>query len=202
MVLLVAGIQINGLLQAREEVEERTKLSAQNLGSVLATSMVGAFQNIDLLLQTVVDQTRLRPLWTDTADQTFLDVLEDLVHRTPGLLGLHVTDASGKVEYGTGRLSAENVSIADRKYFQQLRDNPNAGMVVSAPVMGLIIKKWVLVCARRINLPDGQFGGVVYGSIEIDGMAERINRQTAAARRPGRLRDERRRHEPDRAICP
>lgn len=174
LTLLVASVHIQGLRQSRREIEERTELTARNLGSVVATSMVGTFRNIDLLLQTVDDQVRLRPLWADNADRTFIDVLEGLVRRTPGLLGLHVTDASGKVKYGTGRMSIANISIADRPYFQQLRDDPNLGMVISGPVMGLIIKKWVLVCARRINSPDGQFAGVVYGSIEIEGMAERI----------------------------
>ena len=172
--LLVAGIQAHGLIQSRQDVEERTALAAQNLGSVLSTSMVGAFQNIDLMLQTVASQVRLQPLWADNGDPAFVAVLEELVHRTPGLLGLHVADATGKVKYGTGKLSFADVDVSDRPYFQKLRDNADSGMVVSDPVMGLIAKKWVLVCARRINRPDGQFGGVVYGSIEIEGMAERI----------------------------
>ncbi|HEY1722335.1 MAG TPA: sensor domain-containing diguanylate cyclase [Magnetospirillaceae bacterium] len=174
LILLIVGIQVQALRQSRADVEDRTRLAAQNLGSVLGTSMVGAFQNIDLLLQTVADQTRLHPQWAEARDPTFVDILESLVHRTPGLLGLHVTDASGKVLYGTGKINADNVNIADRKYFQQLRDDPNAGMAISSPVLGYIIKKWVLVCARRIELPNGQFGGVVYGSIEIEGMAERV----------------------------
>ena len=37
-----------------------------------------------------------------------------------------------------------------------------------------IVNKWILICARRLNLTNGQFGGVVYGTIEIEGMAERI----------------------------
>ena len=174
LILLIAGIQVHGLWQSHHEVEERTKLTAQNLGRVLATSMADAFQNIDLTLSTAVEMTRLRPQGGDISDQAITDAMEGLVRRTPGLLGVHVTDASGKVMYGTGKRSIENVTIADRSYFQQLRDDPAAGMVVSPPLMGLIIKRWVLVCARRINLPNGQFAGVAYASIEIEGMAERV----------------------------
>lgn len=171
--LLVAGIQAQGLWQGRLEVEERARLTARNLGNVVAGNIAGAFQNIDLILHSAVDQVRQRPLSPDAVDRPFLDALDDLRRRVPGLIGLHATDATGRVLYGTGG-DAANVNLADREYFKRLRDNPDLGMVISAPVQGRIIKKWVLVCARRIDLPDGRFGGIVYGSIEIEGLAERI----------------------------
>lgn len=173
LILLVAGIQAQSLWQGRLDIEERTKLTAQNLGNVLAGNIAGAFQNIDLILLSAIDLIHQRPPSADTADRALLGALDELRRRTPGLIGLHVTDAAGKVLYGTGG-DATNVSLADRDYFRQLKDDPNSGMVVSGPVMGRIINKWVLVCSRRINLPDGQFGGVIYGSIVVEGLAERI----------------------------
>jgi diguanylate cyclase (GGDEF)-like protein len=174
LVLLVAGIQVQSLWQGRLDIEERTRLTARDLGNVLAGSIAGAFQNIDLILLATADQVRLHPSSPNAADDpVFLKTLDDLRRRVPGLIGLHVTDASGRVLYGTGGDSS-NVSVADRDYFRALRDGPDAGMIVSGPVSGKIIKRWVLVCARRITLADGQFAGIVYGAIQIEGMAERL----------------------------
>jgi diguanylate cyclase (GGDEF)-like protein len=174
LIILVAGIQAQGLWQSRQQAEERTKLVARDLGNVLAGSIAGAFENIDLVLLAAVDQVRSRRVAVGTSDGPSLDALNEMHSRTPGLIGLHATDASGTVEFGSEQEVAERLSIADRDYFQRLKADPNAGMVVSSPVMGKIAKKWVLVCARRIDLPNGQFDGVVYGSIVIDGMADRI----------------------------
>jgi diguanylate cyclase (GGDEF)-like protein len=174
LILLVVFIQIQGLWQTRHQSEERARLTARDLGNVLAANIVGAFRNIDLVLLAAIDQIHLRPPGAGAPAAILIDALDDLHRRTPGLIGLHVTDASGTVVYGTGREFAKNLSIADRDYFQKLKANPDSGMVVSSPVLGKIEQKWVLVCARRIDLPDGQFGGVIYGSIEIEGMAERI----------------------------
>jgi diguanylate cyclase (GGDEF)-like protein len=172
LILLVAGIQIQNLLQGRSEAEERTKLTARNLANVVAGNIAGAFKNIDLVLLSAIDQVRQHPE-AGPDDRALIGALDDLRRRTPGLIGLHVTDASGQVLYGTGR-EGTNVNLADRKYFQKLRNDPDAGMVVAGPMTGRIIQKWVLVCSRRIDRPDGQFAGIVYGSIEIEGMAERI----------------------------
>ena len=41
-------------------------------------------------------------------------------------------------------------------------------MVLSEPIIGKISQRWIWLMARRINNPDGTFGGLVYGSIFID----------------------------------
>ena len=174
LILLVAGIQVQGLWQGHRQVEERTRLTARDVGNVLGGSIAAAFQNVDLVLLAAIDQVRQHPSAIDAPDRSLIDALDKIRLRVPGLIGLHVTDATGRVAYGTGRAVANNLSVADRDYFERLKANADSGMVVSRPVLGKIDKKWVLVFARRIDLPDGQFGGIIYGSIEIEGMAERI----------------------------
>lgn len=173
LVALLALIQIVGLSESYEQSRIRAELSAQNIGSVMAESIAGTFRNIDLTLQDAIADfnSQSRP---PTADRSTFDVrLEKLRQRVPSLVSLRVTDAMGEVRYGTEPIREINVS--DRDYFQSLKNNDSENLVISPPLMGRIIKKWILICARRYNLPNGEFGGIVYGSIEIEGMPERLS---------------------------
>jgi hypothetical protein len=60
------------------------------------------------------------------------------------------------------------VSLADRAYFLRLKNDPDAGLVFSKPLMGRVRPVWSIMLARRLNRPDGSFGGMVYGSIELE----------------------------------
>jgi len=175
LIICAIAFQISSLDESREQQLAHTRLSAQEVGSTLAASIAGAFQNIDLTLLAATDylrnQTSLQSL-----DAAKLNAsLNLLQQRVPALLLLQASDAHGDVQFGTNMENSEKLTIADRRYFQQLKDNPNAGMVISEPVLGKITKKWVVICARRFNLAHGQFGGVIFGSVELEGFTERLS---------------------------
>ena len=86
----------------------------------------------------------------------------------PDIDGLRVVNAQGENVYGTGVTSGPKTSVADRSYFIRLQNDPNAGLVISDPVVGRVSKKWSLIFARRINHPDGSFAGVAYGTITLE----------------------------------
>jgi hypothetical protein len=57
--------------------------------------------------------------------------------------------------YGWGLGRDVKISLGDRDYFRQLRDDPHAELVASAPLVGRYVGKWAIILARRINRPDG-----------------------------------------------
>jgi PAS domain S-box-containing protein len=72
-----------------------------------------------------------------------------------------------------GILAASNlpfkpVSLADREQFQVHRDNADRGLFISEPVHGRSLGKWAIHLTRRINKPNGAFGGVAAISINPD----------------------------------
>ncbi|PRC91751.1 diguanylate cyclase domain-containing protein [Solimicrobium silvestre] len=174
LIALAIVFQLNSLQASREQQLERTRLSAQDLGATLAASIAGSFQNINLTLLAATDHIRQQQSKGFDGRELNAELLE-LQSRVPSLILLSATNASGDVIFGIKGNRSEKVNVADREYFLQLMINPDAGMVISEPVMGRYSKKWVLICARRFNLPDGQFGGIVYGSIALDGMTERLS---------------------------
>jgi hypothetical protein len=85
----------------------------------------------------------------------------------PEAVAIRVTNSYGTVILNN--LSDKpGTSLADRPFFSYLKDHPEAGLFVTKPLQGLSTEKWAVPCARRYNLPDGRFGGIVVAPVLIE----------------------------------
>lgn len=75
-----------------------------------------------------------------------------------------VTDAQGNVVESLREFAPTN--IFDREFFQAHLHEDTHRLLISAPVLGRISGRWTITLTRRINRPDGGFGGIVAISIE------------------------------------
>ena len=62
--------------------------------------------------------------------------------------------------------------VADREYFTVHRDTASDRLHIGKPVADRTLKKLAIPISRRINKPDGSFGGVVAGLITIDSFGD------------------------------
>jgi diguanylate cyclase (GGDEF)-like protein len=75
-------------------------------------------------------------------------------------LQVTVVGANGHVLTSTLKFTGV-VDLSDREHFLVHRLNPQAGLFISQPVIGRVSKQWSVQSTRRIDRPDGSFGGVV-----------------------------------------
>jgi len=168
--LFVLGMIAVSLQRSRTHYEEQAAGTTQALASALEQSIDAALDRIDLSLIDIESECE-RSIAAGGIDARELNQSISREYGwQPDVDSLRVTDARGDVLYGIGvdATARPRVSAADRDYFQRLRDEPDAGLVFSKPVLGKISGKWVIIMARRIQRPDGGFGGVVYAAIALE----------------------------------
>jgi two-component system, cell cycle sensor histidine kinase and response regulator CckA len=163
------------LRQSRIQYMERAAVQAQNLSQTLVYSIAGIIDTTDVALLSVADEAERALLLGGSETRSMNAIIARQHGRLPALDSIRITNAKGEVLYGVGVVAGMAISAADRDYFLQLRDNPQAGLVISKPVVGRISGKWVVIVARRINKPDGSFGGVVYGPIALERIRSMLN---------------------------
>ncbi|MDD2582415.1 MAG: diguanylate cyclase [Desulfuromonadaceae bacterium] len=156
------------LHQSYVRTEAAAIKTTQNITQMLGDSINTSALRIDTALQMVVydlesQLRRSRSLNKDEVDR--------LLKATKPVLGdlsqVRIANVNGQVLYGEGVSRREHPSYSNRDYFISHRDNPGKGLIVSNPVFGTVIKRWVIPFSRRYNHPDGSFAGVVVAGAPI-----------------------------------
>jgi PAS domain S-box-containing protein len=192
-IFIVLGVLIVAILtlwNLRNETLARTATTTQNLAKAVEQTVEGAIDDIDHALQVSVDEIN-RQNAGGRPDPTEINrFLARQQARFEHLDLLRATNAAGEAIYGKGVDPAQRASLAQRDYYQRLRDDPKLGLVISEPIIGKISQRWIWLMARRLEQPDGNFAGLVYGSIFIDDLVAMFRALNLAPGSAISLRDE------------
>ena len=153
------------LYQARQREFESAKLVGDTLSKALESHMTATVQKIDLHLSGFV-----RHYQDEVARQVPRPELEAELARYlslfPEAQSFRVSDANGKYVYDASHILPP-VNISDRDYFLQLKNNPDAGLVISEPLVSRITQVGIVVLARRLEDSHGNFNGIVLAAVKI-----------------------------------
>jgi diguanylate cyclase (GGDEF)-like protein/PAS domain S-box-containing protein len=75
-------------------------------------------------------------------------------------IGVAIADTTGRI-VASDHAPNLAISIADRDYFKALASNGSSDLYIGEPLRHKATDRWVVPAARRLNLPDGSFAGVV-----------------------------------------
>jgi PAS domain S-box-containing protein len=162
--LFVYAMTALALYQSLRHYEHRAELTTRNLARSLAINVSGIVDKIDIGLFAVTTEVE-RQIGGGIDEKSLNAYLAGQKAQIRDFEALWVADAGGNIRWGTEIPAGKPVNIADREYFQRLRDNAASAMVISKPVIGRITNAWSIILARRINHPDGSFAGVGLGSL-------------------------------------
>ena len=173
LVLLAAGV-VALLLELRAREIQDARRGLLNLNALLAESTSRTLENVDLVLQSVLDEMKENDVASANAlarmkgARTFQEALRSRASGLPQLEALSVVDRNGRlVSYSRGFPTPE-IDLSDREHFQRMRDGPGEEPLVSEPVQNRATGAWTVYLARRIAAPNGTFLGVVYAGINLD----------------------------------
>lgn len=166
--LLVIGVGAHSLSHSRDEYELKARVEVENLSQVLADNIRHSIDRIDFALQVASDEYA-HQLGKGKPDATAMTAFLDAqLPRLPSAENFRAMDDRGIVLYGRGVPTNPRVDLSDRDFFIAGRDNPDAGLIIGQPILARISKKWLIPLSRRVNRPDGSFGGIVYSAITIE----------------------------------
>jgi signal transduction histidine kinase len=165
--LAVAALSWFSVVRSRAHYRVQAEITTQNLCQVLGDSLTSTYDKVDLALMAVKDEAEHQPASGEPIGLRLKACLDRHRARIPALDAIRMAGAEGIIESGMGVPAGSRISIADRDYFLRLREHPEAGMVISRPNQSRVTGTWQIVLARRINHPDGTFGGVVFGTMPL-----------------------------------
>ena len=163
--LLVAFVSWDAW-QARKQRLADTATVTANMALALAAQGESTIRVVDTVLAGVVE--RIEHDGLDRTDRQRLRThLRNMVSQVNELHGLFVYGADGSWVV-TALDEPMQGNNSDRAYFRHHRVSKDRGVYVGLPVRSRSTGVWILPVSRRLNNPDGSFGGVVLGSIRVD----------------------------------
>ena len=187
--LFVILLTVVSLRQSWRNHQELATAEAQNLAQVLDRYVVDTFSKADLALWAVKDEIE-RGATGSAKGHRDLDAFIRRQHeRAPGLMALRTADAQGMVNHGSGTGAGTRIGLADRDHFIRLREVPEAGLVISKPLVGKLTGTWVIIAARRLEHADHSFAGIVHAVIELDQFSKAFSGLDLGAHGSVALRD-------------
>jgi len=164
--------------EMRRGAEDLAHQSTGNLASTIESDISRSIELYDLSLRAVVDNIGMPALATASKPIMHL-IMFDHAATAKHLGAIQVLDANGNLTHDSTTLNPAPSNQADETYFTVHRDNPNAGLFISRPM--LHGGAYAIVLSRRINGSDGRFTGVVTGSIRFSYFHELFGRLSLGA---------------------
>jgi PAS domain S-box-containing protein len=153
--MLWAGIGYS-VYQSRAATIEQARIGLNNL--VRAHE-----EHIDLLLATIDRAARLiRDQYLKRAETGEPDAIHrDAQFHNPMFLQLTIAAADGRIRSSAGLPLLQRTDIVDREDFQVHLHGHDDILFIGRPIRVGGTTDWGIPISRRIDLPDGRFGGVV-----------------------------------------
>jgi diguanylate cyclase (GGDEF)-like protein len=166
IVVAIVTMALTLLVYLRQQVTLNLEENTQSIARTLELTFNAQIDAIDVGLIAAKRELERQNSSDQPHSQSINSYLHLITASLPNTEIIRATNAAGDIIYGSDSPTAL-VNIADRDYFQQLKGDPSAGLLVLNPVIGRLDKKWGWSFVRRLNKLDGSFNGVVYARLDI-----------------------------------
>jgi len=152
------------LLDMRRGEQALARQMIENLASGIDADISRNIELYDLSLRAVVSNIVL-PEAAGVSRPVLHLILFDHAVAAKHFGAIQVFDAEGRLTIDAASLDPPPENRSDEEYFRVHRDNPDAGLFISRPMLHR--GAYAIVLSRRITGADGSFLGVAAGSIRF-----------------------------------
>src|SRR5580692_2368485 len=152
------------LLDMRHGEEELARQTLENLASSIDAEISRNVELYDLSLRAVAS-SMVMPEIKDVSKPIRHLILFDHAATAKHFGAIQVFDAQGNLTIDASTLDPQPENRSDEEYFTVHRDQADAGLFISRPMLHR--GSYAIVLSRRITGADGSFLGVVAGSIRF-----------------------------------
>jgi diguanylate cyclase (GGDEF)-like protein/PAS domain S-box-containing protein len=158
-VVVVWALAVERVRYERDETIDHAVRQNSNLALTLEEHTVRTLKDVDQALSQLAREFREEGMRLDVSE---------LLHSGAMDIGLFhnigIVDSHGRMLLG--RFVDRDVDLSDREYFQVHQRGEGNGMYVGVPAKGRLTGEWAIHMSRRIDRPDGSFGGVVLAAVD------------------------------------
>jgi diguanylate cyclase (GGDEF)-like protein len=165
------------MLDMRRSEEELARQTLENLAAGIDTDIGRNIELYDLSLRAVASNLVMPEIEHVSKEIRHL-ILFDHAATARHFGAIQVFDADGRLTIDASSLDPRPENRSDEEYFQIHRNNPDAGLFVSRPMLHR--GAFAIVLSRRISDADGGFLGIVVGSIRFSYFHELFERLNLA----------------------
>ena len=167
-VLLLALVAVVVQQQVKAQ-DRRARMDAD----LALTALANKYAESMRLLVSIADQFLLTVKWEAEEHPSKVNLERMQAYNllpTPARMRISLADAAGFLRQSTSPLwiAGGAVDVRDRPFFKELARNPDAGVIFYRAQESKVTARPALLMARRINLPDGSFGGAVIIGADVD----------------------------------
>ncbi|MDQ5943109.1 MAG: hypothetical protein QG572_1925, partial [Pseudomonadota bacterium] len=149
---------------------KRAQVTTRNYAAALESRLDATLRHADRILLALAKNLPPDALSQEAAPRYNEELRKELDTRLINfdeLSSLRVLDADGRGLYASNTETAWQRAIGDRTFFRELRDNANAGLVVSEVFVSENGASTYLILARAIRGKDGGFLGVAAAEFNL-----------------------------------
>ncbi|NCA71794.1 MAG: diguanylate cyclase [Sphingobacteriia bacterium] len=169
--LLFAGLVGYQILITRSVAKKAAVTDATNLALVLESQIDSELDSAARTVQLIVDTLDLQvmdPAQLDRYESEVNALLRAHAAAHPIANALRIFDTDGNRLYTSASIEPEKlINIEDRNFFQQLREDPTAGILFSRVGLGRLTGSPMMWVAKAIRDPVGRFLGVVVVAVDL-----------------------------------
>ena len=163
VLVVLVWVSVNLFLESeRSTAEQAAVRNATNLLGALEEHLARSLDEIDRSLRIV----RARYL-RNAGDWNYAGALKTTELFNTEIIQFGIIGPDGRMKHSSrGDVQLGGIDYSDREHFQVHRNRHSDELFISKPVIGRASGKWSIELTRRIENPDGSFGGVIVASLD------------------------------------